>query len=243
MKRRTVVAFAVVAASAWPFAFALAPSTAHANPLSSDSAPSGVLYLSALASTDVPQDVVDITLFYEQEVQDPASLTDALNQHAAAALRQARGTPGVMAHTGTFSVYPTTDRDGRISAWRGRVEVVLESHDFAAASKLAGKMNATMQVSNVAFSLSPEAQRAANGKLTEDGIASFRDQAEAAARAFGYSGYTINQVSVGKEGPTRPIMAMRAMAAGPAGGSGPLPVEGGTSRVTVSVSGSVQMTR
>ncbi len=237
MKRTTVLAFAVVVASTWPFAFALAPSTVRANPLGSDDSPSGVLFLSAQASTDVPQDVVDITLFYEQEAQDPASLTDALNKRTAAALRQAQRTPGVSAHTGTFSVSPSTDRDGHISAWRGRTEVVLESHDFAAASKLAGEMNATMQVGNVTFSLSPEAQRSANVKLTDDGIASFRQQAEAAARAFGYSGYTIKQVSVGKEGPSRPVMAMRAMA------EPPLPVESGTSRVTVSVSGSVQMTR
>ncbi|MEA3118971.1 MAG: hypothetical protein QOI13_2241 [Paraburkholderia sp.] len=242
MKKRNVLAFAFVAASAWPFAFALAPASAYANPPGGDDAPSGVLFLSAQASTDVPQDVVDITLFYEQEAQDPASLTDALNKRTATALKQAQGTRGVSAHTGTFSIYPATDRDGRISAWRGRTEVVLESHDFAAASKLAGEMNTTMQVGNVTFSLSPEAQRSANSKLTEDGIASFRDQAEAAARAFGYTGYMIKQVSVGKEGPSRPIMAMRAMAASP-GGSGPLPVEGGTSRVTVSVSGSVQMTR
>jgi predicted secreted protein len=243
MKRTTVLAFAVVVASAWPFAFALAPSTAQANPLSGEDAQSGVLFLSALSSTEVPQDVIDITLFYEQEAQDPASLTDALNQRTATALRQAQGSPGVSAHTGTFSVYPATDHDGRISAWRGRTEVVLESRDFAAASKLAGKMNATMQVGNVAFSLSPEARRSATSKLTGDGIAAFREQAEEAARAFGYTGYTIKQVSVGKEGPSRPVMAaMNAMGAN-SGGSMPLPVAGGTSLVTVSVSGSVQMTR
>jgi predicted secreted protein len=242
MKRTTVLAFVIATASTWPFAFALTPSTACANTVVADIAPSGVLSLAAQTSAEVPQDVVDITLFYEQEAQDPASLTDALNKRTATALRQAKGVAGVSAHTGMFSVFPATDRDGRISAWRGRTEVVLESHDFAAASKLAGEMNATMQVGNVAFSLSPEAQRAAADKLTDEAIASFRGQAEAAARAFGYTGYTIRQVSVGHEGPPRPMIAMRAMAAAP-GGSAPLPIEGGTSRVTVNVSGSVQMTR
>src|SRR5271155_3565808 len=92
--------------------------------------PSGVLSLAAQASADVPQDVVDITLFYEQEAQDPASLTTVLNQRAEAALRQAKGVDNVTAHSGSFTVYPSTDRDGRISAWRGRTEVVLESKDF-----------------------------------------------------------------------------------------------------------------
>ena len=102
------------------------------------------------------------------------SLTSTLNQRADAALQKAKGVNGVTARTGSFSIYPSTDRDGRISAWRGRTEVVLESHDFAAASKLAGQMASIMQVGNVQFSLSPEAQRAAEQKLTGEAIKSFR---------------------------------------------------------------------
>ena len=91
--------------------------------------------------------------------------------------------------TGAFSVYPSTDRDGKISAWRGRTEVALESRDFAAASKLAGQLSNLMQVANVEFSLSPEAQRAAEQKLTTEAIKSFRARADEAAKAFGYGSY------------------------------------------------------
>jgi len=207
--------------------------------------PSGVLSLAAQASADVPQDVVDITLFYEQEAQDPASLTSVLNQRADAALRQAKGVDNVTAHSGSFTVYPSTDRDGRISAWRGRTEVVLESKDFAAASKLAGKMSDSMQVGSVTFSLSPEAQRAAEQKLSTQAIASFKQQAQSSAQAFGYSGYAIREVNIGHNGSSpRPVtmMAARNMSAD-AKMSAPMALEGGTSTVTVNVSGSVQMNR
>jgi predicted secreted protein len=207
--------------------------------------PSGVLSLAAQASADVPQDVVDITLFYEQEAQDPASLTSVLNQRADAALRQAKGVENVTAHSGSFTVYPSTDRDGRISAWRGRTEVVLESKDFAAASKLAGKMSDSMQVGSVTFSLSPEAQRAAEQKLSTQAIASFKQQAQSSAQAFGYSGYAIREVNIGHNGSSpRPVMMMaaRSMSAD-AKMSAPMALEGGTSTVTVNVSGSVQMNR
>ncbi|MFT4434950.1 SIMPL domain-containing protein [Caballeronia sp. 15715] len=207
--------------------------------------PSGVLSLAAQASADVPQDVVDITLFYEQEAQDPASLTSALNQRADAALRQAKGVDNVTAHSGSFTVYPSTDRDGRISAWRGRTEVVLESKDFAAASKLAGKMSDSMQVGSVTFSLSPEAQRAAEQKLSTQAIASFKQQAQSSAQAFGYSGYAIREVNIGHNGSSpRPVMMMAARSMGAdAKMSAPMALEGGTSTVTVNVSGSVQMNR
>jgi predicted secreted protein len=207
--------------------------------------PSGVLSLAAQASADVPQDVVDITLFFEQEAQDPASLTSVLNQRADAALRQAKGVDNVTAHSGSFTVYPSTDRDGRISAWRGRTEVVLESKDFAAASKLAGKMSDSMQVGSVTFSLSPEAQRAAEQKLSTQAIASFKQQAQSSAQAFGYSGYAIREVNIGHNGSSpRPVMMMAARnMSADAKMSAPMALEGGTSTVTVNVSGSVQMNR
>ncbi|HEV3424751.1 MAG TPA: SIMPL domain-containing protein [Paraburkholderia sp.] len=242
MTQKTARAIALAMALATPLALSLAPAAAHAQ-AAAQAQPSGVLSLNAQASAEVPQDVVDITLFYEQEATDPSALTSTLNQRAEAALRQAKGVSGVTARTGSFSIYPSTDRDGRISAWRGRTEVVLESHDFAAASKLAGEMASNMQVGNVQFSLSPEAQRAAEQKLTGEAIASFRQQASSGAQAFGYSGYSIREVNIGHNGVMpRPVMMMSARAMGAdAKAAPPLPLEAGTSTVTVNVSGSVQM--
>jgi predicted secreted protein len=246
MKKNNTVAraatLAALLAIAAPLALALAPRAAYAQ---SDTLlrPAGVLSLSAQASEEVPQDVVTITLFYEQEASDPASLTATLNQRADAALQKTRRVSGVSARSGQFSIFPSTDRDGRVSAWRGRTEVVLESHDVAAAAKLAGDVSSVMQVGNVQFSLSPEAQRAAEQKLTGQAIASFREQAAAAARGFGYGKYTIREVNVGHGFmQPRPVMMMsaRAMSAD-AKAAPPLPLEGGTSTVTVTVSGSVQM--
>jgi predicted secreted protein len=236
-KSASTIALSMVLASS----LALVSAAAEAQSVT-QAEPSGVLSLTAQSSAEVPQDVVDITLFYEQEANDPSTLTTTLNQRAETALRQAKGVSGVTARSGSFSIYPSTDRDGRISAWRGRTEVVLESHDFAAASKLAGEMSSNMQVGNVQFSLSPEAQRAAEQKLTGEAIASFRQQASAGAQAFGYSGYSIREVNIGHNGVApRPMMMMAARAMGAEAKAAPLPLEGGTSTVSVNVSGSVQM--
>lgn len=239
--KKTAAAFSLLAMSGAALNFSqIAAAQTVVNPQ-----PSGVLSLSAQASSQVPQDTVDITLFYEQEAADPSTLTNTLNQRADAALREAKGIDGVTAKSGSFSVYPSTDRDGKISAWRGRTEVVLESHDFAAASKLAGKMSSSMQVGSVAFSLSPEAQRTAEQKLVTQAIDSFRKQAQTAAQAFGYSSFTIREVNVGRGGvQPRPVMMMqsRAMSAD-AKMAAPIAMEAGTSTVTVDVNGSVQMGR
>ncbi|WP_404989729.1 SIMPL domain-containing protein [Caballeronia sp. LZ029] len=242
INKKTAAALALLAMSGAAFTLS---QTAAAQTVITQPQPSGVLSLSAQASAQVPQDVVNITLFYEQEAADPSSLTATLNQRAEAALREAKGVEGVTAKSGSFTVYPSTDRDGKISAWRGRTEVVLESHDFAAASKLAGKMSSSMQVGSVGFSLSPEAQRAAEQKLVTQAIDSFRKQAQTAAQGFGYSNFTIREVNVGHSGvQPRPVMMMqsRAMSAD-AKMAAPIAMEAGTTTVTVDVSGSVQMGR
>ncbi|WP_175690336.1 SIMPL domain-containing protein [Burkholderia anthina] len=245
MTKKSALALSLALAAAVPVALTLASPAAHAqtaNPHFPE--PAGVLSLSSQASADVPQDIIHITLFYEQQAKDPGSLTSALNQRADAALAQAKGVSGVTAHTGAFSVYPSTDRDGKISAWRGRTEVVLESRDFAAASKLAGQLSNQMQVANVEFSLSPEAQRAAEQKLTTEAIKSFRARADEAAKAFGYNSYSIRDVNVGGGRNVQPYPRMMAMAAAPmdsAKMSAPIAVEGGKATVSVTVNGSVQM--
>jgi len=245
MTKKTALALSLALAAAVPVALTLASPAVHAqtaNPHFPE--PAGVLSLSSQASADVPQDIIHITLFYEQQAKDPGSLTSALNQRADAALAQAKGVSGVTARTGAFSVYPSTDRDGKISAWRGRTEVVLESRDFAAASKLAGQLSNQMQVANVEFSLSPEAQRAAEQKLTTEAIKSFRARADEAAKAFGYGSYSIRDVNVGGGRNVQPYPRMMAMAAAPmdsAKMSAPISVEGGKTTVSVTVNGSVQM--
>jgi predicted secreted protein len=222
-------------------AFALAACHASAQTVAP---PSGVLNLDASASLDVPQDVVHVTLSYEQQADDPATLADALNQRTEQVLLAAKRQSGVTAQTGALSVYPSTDRDGHISGWRGRSEVRLDSHDFAAASKLAGSLSSQMQISNVTFSLSNDARDAAQKKLSGEAIAAFRQKAANASAAFGFGGFTIREVNVsaGESSPPRPMMMARMAAAPGSAKMADVPLEAGDSTVTVNVNGSVQMT-
>ena len=206
--------------------------------------PAGVLSLSAEAVTEVPTDVVQLTLAAEQEGAEPSSISSALSARTQAVLAQAKRTSGVEAQSGGFTIHPSTDRNGRISTWRGRSEVILKSKDFAAVSKLAGELANQMQVQNVAFSLSREARQATEAKLAEQAVSAFRDKAQVSTKLFGYSGYTIREVSMNDSGgvvpPTPRMYAAKAMSAD---AGAPIPMEGGKAHVTVSVNGSVQMVK
>lgn len=206
--------------------------------------PAGVLNLDAQATTDVATDVVSMTLAVEQEGAEPGPISAALSQRAQRVIAEAKRTPGVTAESGGFTIYPSNDKNGRISAWRGRAEVRLESKDFAAISKLAGELASQMQVQNIAFSLSREARAAVENRLIDQAIASFKEKAQHTSKAFGYGSYTIRNVHVGQAGAVTPMPRQymaKAMMADAA--SAPVPVEGGKAQVTVNVSGSVQMLR
>jgi predicted secreted protein len=201
-----------------------------------------VLSLDAQAVAEVPTDTVTLTLGAEQEGADPGAISASLSRKADDVIAQAKRTAGVQAETGGFNIYPNTDRNGKISVWRGRAEVRLTSKDFAAASKLAGQLANQMQVQNINFTLSREARTAAEAKLMDQAVNAFREKAQTSTKLFGYSSYTIRDVHVGANnvppGP-RPMMRMAAMAADAA--PVPVPIEGGKAQVTVTVSGAVQM--
>ncbi|MGI4814111.1 MAG: SIMPL domain-containing protein [Janthinobacterium lividum] len=203
--------------------------------------PSGVLSLSADATAEVPSDRIRITVFHEESAADPATLTAALTRATQHALTAARGQAGVDVSTGGFNVYASNDRDGHVSEWRGRSELVLDSADFAAASKLAGALGPEMQVGSVNFSLSSGARRAAEAKLASEAIDNFRQQAQHAVGDFGYRHYSIRSVQVGNESAVPRPIPMAMFARNSLAKSDAIPVEASKTTVTVTVSGSVQM--
>src|SRR5690606_26158480 len=144
----------------------------------------------------------------------------------------AKGNAAVTARSGDYRVWANTDRDGRITAWRGRAELILESKDFVAASKLASSLTQRMAISNIALSPPREAREAEAQPLTGE-----------TAKAFGFSGYTVKHLDLNGGGTVTQRPRAYAMAA-PAMMSAKVadvPLEGGTSTVTVSVRGTVYL--
>lgn len=161
-----------------------------------------------------------------------------------AALTEAKksAVPGQMdVRTGNFSLYPRYAKDGKISSWQGTAELVLEGRDFARISTTAGKIQ-TLTMGNVVFGLSREQRTKVEGQAQAIAIEQFKARAGEIARGFGFTGYTLREVSVNANdqgGIPRPqMMSMRAKTAD---ASEAVPVEAGKSTVVVTVSGQVQL--
>ncbi|MBL8383656.1 MAG: SIMPL domain-containing protein [Burkholderiales bacterium] len=220
-----------------PAAQAQPPSVATPAPLRYN-----VVELQVDAQREVGNDLMAATLYVEDNHANPATLAGNLNRALAEAVRLAREQPAVRVRTGNNATYPVyAPRTNQLQGWRGRAEVRLETRDFAAGSALIGRLQATMQLAGVAFSVSPEARKAAENELVAEAIAAFRQRAEIVQKAMAGRGYKIQRVALGSSGPPPPRMMMAARAAIAEAAVPAPPAEGGVTMLTVTASGAIEI--
>ncbi|MCU0896272.1 MAG: SIMPL domain-containing protein [Burkholderiales bacterium] len=199
--------------------------------------------LQAEATREVQNDTVHANLYVELTDANPAALAGQLNRVTAEALKTAAEFKTVQARSGSSTTFPVYDRNQKLTGWRGRADIRLESKDFPAAAQLIGKLQSSLQLAQVTFAVSPELRRKTENELIVDAVAAFRNRAEVAARALGGKSYRIRRVSLNTQGAfpqPRPYMG-RVAAASAADAAPPPPLEGGTAVVTVGAAGTVEV--
>lgn len=212
----------------------------HAEEVRSDA---GRVSFQAQAATEIENDLMRAVLYVEDEDASPPKLAERVNRALADAVRSARAAEGVKVKTGGYNTWPVYDKT-RIVRWRARTDLVLEGSDFRRVSELVGRLQTTLRLGGVDFSVSPEARKKAEDELLASAIGAFRDRAARIAEGFGARGWRVRDVSVNAEGgmpPPMPRVMMAARAAVADEVATPPSVEGGTSRVVMVVSGTVEM--
>jgi predicted secreted protein len=206
--------------------------------------PQNVVSLQSSGTVEVQQDLLMITMSTSKDGADAAAVQTQLKTALDAALAEAKKTaqPGQMdVRTGAFNMYPRYSRDGKITGWQGTTELVLEGRDFARISAAAGKIN-TLTLGQVSFALSREARAKVEGEAQAQAIERFKVKASEISKNFGFSGYSIREVSVNaNDQGVAPRGRMEMMQAKSMSSDAPVPVEAGRSNVVVQVNGSVQM--
>ena len=207
--------------------------------------PRNVAQLSARGAVEVQQDELILTLGASADGKDAANVQAQLRQVVDAALKVARSqaeAPQMEVRTGQFSLYPRNGRNGEITGWQGRAELVLQGRDFARITATAARIQG-MPIANVGFGLSRSESERAEREAQSQAIEAFKARAATLTKAFGFAGYALREVSVSSQGqmplPRQRMMAMEAKMSSMADST--LPVEAGKSTVEVTVSGSVQM--
>ena len=206
-----------------------------------------VLNLSASARKEAPQDWLSIVVRAQQEGNDPVALQNQLKatlETALASLRPRLQARQLEVRSGNFGIYPRHNNQGRVIGWQGQADLVVEGRDFALVSQLAGNLP-RMTVSQADFSLSREGRQQLEAEVQSQAVQNFRQRAQALAKDFGFTGYTLRQVSVSAvdrpEPGIQPRVMMAEAAMAPAAAPTPIPLVAGKDEVRITVSGSIQL--
>jgi predicted secreted protein len=217
----TAIAFAAMTAQAQPVGMAPAPPT---------------VTVTASATATVANDRMQAWLRTEAENASPAAAAAQVNAASAKAIDVAKAYPGVKVTTQGYSTQQVAER-GKPTRWRVSQTIAVDATDFTAAATLLSKLQDDngLLLSGMSFSISDKARRAAEDSVTREAIASWQARAQQAAQALGFSSWQVGHVNVqASGGQVYPVMRAQAMAATAAP---PVAVEGGTTDVTVNVSG------
>ncbi|MES1981910.1 MAG: SIMPL domain-containing protein [Pseudomonadota bacterium] len=186
------------------------------------------------AQTRVQNDFLTIDLTLERQDSDPARLHREVQKDAAGALEKAHKVTAVQIKTSGYSVIPVYEKN-RIVRQQASYRITIETRDFDAGLALAGAMQ-PFQISNLAFSVSPERRKDTEKLLIQRAIAEMREKFTIAANSLGPRTVTITNITVGAR-QYEPIQHMLMKGRMTAQADTALPAEAGESQLTVTVSG------
>ncbi|MHB8668307.1 MAG: SIMPL domain-containing protein [Burkholderiales bacterium] len=190
-------------------------------------------------SQPVDNDRMRATLSVTAEDDDPARLADRINRTMDWALKTAKALSKIEVHTGGYRTYPVYNKE-KIQRWRGTQELILQGTDFAALGNLIGQLQERLQVTSVDFSISPARRAAVEDELIVQALDAFKRRAELVRKNLAAKGYRIVDVSINTGGGQLVPIMMRA-ASLESKSLAPPALEAGTSTLSVSVSGVIEL--
>jgi predicted secreted protein len=197
--------------------------------------------LRAEVSSEVAHDRMHVTLYSEAQHSDPAQLAAETTRTINQALQRARQEKAVIVSQGSRSSYPVYEEKGqKITAWRERAELRLESSDFASLSKLTAELMQSLKMGGMHFSVSDPIRKQNEDALLKDAVTAFRARAQLATEALGGTGYKLVSLNLNSAG-YQPVMRGAAMKMNMMDAA-PVPeIEAGTRQVTVNADGVIEV--
>lgn len=215
-----------------------APLLAHADPQ-----PLNRIDFSTEVETVATNDLLTATLSIESSHRNPAMLAQELTRKTNEALKLANGFKTVRLTSGNQQTWPVYSEKNRLESWRGRAEVRLESQDFKAAGELISQLQATLQLNGLNFSVAPGTRRELENQLIEQAVQAFRQRADRIRQAWNAKSYKLVQMNLGTAGQPvpPPVYAMRAAKMEMSADVPAAEYSGGESRLSVQVSGAIEL--
>jgi len=196
--------------------------------------------LQSQQTESVSNDTMHVTLQTYAEMQDPAKLATRINQEMEWALAQAKQVQGVKVRTGSYQTWPVTRKEVT-TGWRGQQDLVLESRDTQALSRLTGQLQDKLQIKSMSFTVSDEKRVTVENRLIDLALNAFKERARIVGDNLKADDYRIVEINVGTSTARPPMMHQARIASMSMEASDAVAVEGGESDVRVTVNGTIEL--
>jgi predicted secreted protein len=196
--------------------------------------------LSAKASMEVENDTLIAILYAQKEGGDLSALTNSINKQISAALQKAKQTEGIKVQTLGYQTSPIYQQK-RLSGWRVKQSVRLESRHSQKLSELISQLQASLALESISYAVSTERQKAVEEKLIGEAIGEFQHRAKMVTNKLGHKTYRLVDLTINTgDQPIRPIRMRASMMSMERSVSAPA-LEAGTQTLQVSVSGRIEL--
>ncbi|OOZ37896.1 SIMPL domain-containing protein [Solemya velesiana gill symbiont] len=227
---------------------ALLATLAISAPLGADTAPLTYdrIHLSANTGQEVDNDTLVAILFAQREGRDASKAAREVNTLVSRAIDKAKLTPDIKSRTLDYTTTPIYSKSSsfsggsKITGWRVKQSLRLESRNATGLSALLGKLQEELALGNIQYTVSPERREAAEDRLISDAIAKFKRRATLISGEMGSRGYRVVEMHINTSGASPRPLQVRAMAMEMKSAAPPV-LEAGTQRIQVSVTGSIEL--
>ncbi len=196
--------------------------------------------LAAEASLPANNDMVRAVVYAESSGSNAGEAAQKVNRDIAEALRLARTHNDVSARSGNQHSWPVYGAGQKLEGWRMRSELLLESTELASMSVLLGRLQQMrLAIGEVSLQPRPETRRQVEEAATREAIKAFQTRADVVASQLGRP-WRLKQLSI-SQGGGMPMPMMRGAMESMKAGAAAMPLEGGETRISVNVSGQVEL--
>ena len=211
-----------------------------ASPLKAQDISYNQISLNASASQNVTNDVLTARLVVQENGAKPSQLSQRVNKRMTKILQLAKPSSDVKTQTTNYNTQPMY-KNSKIIGWQVTQQLSLTSENIEQLTTLLAKLNELANIQSMTFSISDSLREQIRQSLTKAAIKKFRNKAQMFTEEFDKTTYQLIHASVDTNSNhyrPQPMMmekmAMADFASAPA-------VSSGTNKITVTVSGSIEL--
>lgn len=203
-----------------------------------------VYQLSASAQIDVPNDLMTVTMVAEATGSDAAVLANNINASMGWAVSKLKPFTAIDTRTLDYQTHPQYERGGsRIKGWVASQSIRLETDNFEQAAKAIQLLQERLQVRGMYLSAKPATRKKAEDQLINTALSAFKARALLVQTNMGAPAYRVMNLSINTSdrGGRRSQSSNHRGAIEQLSVSSAPVIESGTSQVSISVDGQIQL--